>query len=54
VIDFNGQANEDYNMIELLLTSLPRTVLLVQSDSPDYITKVIGKMNADVRKKYAN
>ena len=29
VIDFNGQANDDYQMIELLLTILPRTVLLV-------------------------
>jgi hypothetical protein len=40
-------------MIELLLKTLPKAVLFVQSNSIDYIENVLEKIDEEIREKFS-
>jgi len=44
IYDFNGVANEDYKTIELLLKTLPKSVLLIQIEDSTYISEILSKI----------
>ena len=54
VFDFQGKfANEDYILIQDLLTHMPSNYLLVQVTELSYITNVLSKLNEKTRKSFS-